>query len=230
MVSIIGSVPSSESNSTGASDSRHFTIETSVYDPSKTAPVYFSVVCFLENTKRWQKVKTPPSGAFLSVTAKLAGRTTDTNRLALRVLDLTYLPRPSSAIATPTPAATPTSKRSRWEGRAPASTPSKKPRTSRPVDGTTTPSNRNDTPPEPTQAGTNLPPTGDTAESLFVTPSPSTTVNHEDSSVDSIPPSSSDNGIRPHRSRHPPKKYAELDDFFFSMLLYDVESSLFPRD
>ncbi|KAF2184189.1 hypothetical protein K469DRAFT_689516 [Zopfia rhizophila CBS 207.26] len=109
------------------SELRHFTVETSVYDTSKAAPVQFSVVCFLENTNRWKKVKTPPSGTFLSVTAKVAGRTAGTNHLALRVLDLAYLPRPASAAATPTPTATPPSKRpSRWEGRAAPSTPLKR--------------------------------------------------------------------------------------------------------
>lgn len=117
-------------NSTDSSEARQFIVETSVYDASKTSPIQFSVVCFLENTKRWQKVKTPPSGAFLSVTAKLAGRTVDTNRLALRVLDLAYLPRPNSGAAMSTPTTTPPSKRSRWDGRAPSSTPSKKQRTS----------------------------------------------------------------------------------------------------
>ena len=43
--------------------------------------------------KYWPKVKTSPTEAFLSVTAKLASRTVDTNRLTLQVLNLTYLPR-----------------------------------------------------------------------------------------------------------------------------------------
>ncbi|KAF2175490.1 hypothetical protein K469DRAFT_535676, partial [Zopfia rhizophila CBS 207.26] len=92
MVTVIGSVLSRDDNSLDPSELRHFTVETSVYDTSKAAPVHFSVVCFLENTNRWKKVKTPPSGTFLSVTAKVAGRTAGTNHLALRVLDLAYLP------------------------------------------------------------------------------------------------------------------------------------------
>jgi len=56
---------------------RCFTIDTSVYDTSKAAPTQFSVACFLEDTKRWEKVKTPTPGFFLTVTAKLAGRTSD---------------------------------------------------------------------------------------------------------------------------------------------------------
>jgi len=119
-----------------------FIVETLVYDRSKTPPVQFSVVCFLANTKCWEKVKTPPSGAFLSVAAKLAGRTVDTNRLAVRVLGLAYLPRPNSGTAAPSPTTTPLSDRSRRDGRAP-STLSKRPRTSGPVDRIITPSNRN---------------------------------------------------------------------------------------
>jgi len=210
MVSIIGSVPSGESNAANPSEPRHFVVETSVYEASKAASITFSVVCFLENTKRWEKVKTPPPGAFLSVTAKLAGRTADTNCLALRILDLTYLPRPNSGTAMPTPTTTPPSKRSRWDGRAP-STPSKRHRTSKPVDESDTPSSKNTIPLEGTQAEPNLPPTGDAVESPFVTSSPSTAANHEESLVDSIPPLTSDNAARPHRSRHPPRKYAELD-------------------
>jgi len=204
MVSIIGSVPS---------EPRHFVVETSVYEASKAAPITFSVVCFLEDTKRWEKVKTPPPGAFLSVTAKLAGRTANTNRLALRIRNLAYLPRPNSGAAGPTPTTTPPSKRSRWDGRAPStpSTPSKRLRISKPVEESDTPSNKNTILLDGKQAEPNLPPTGDAVESPFVTSSPSTAANHEESSVDPIPPSSSDNAAQPHRSRHPPRKYAELD-------------------
>lgn len=92
MVTVIGSVPAASEDTDDPSEPRRFTIETSVYDASKASPVTFSVACFLENTKRWQKVKTPSTGALLSITAKVAGRTTDTNRLALRVLDLALPP------------------------------------------------------------------------------------------------------------------------------------------
>ncbi|KAM6508145.1 hypothetical protein FALCPG4_018032 [Fusarium falciforme] len=128
MVTIIGFVPSRNGDTPDVSGPRCFAVETSVYDTSKARQAAFSVACFLENTKRWQRVKIPPPGAFLSVTAKVAGRTTDTNQLALRVLDLAYLPRPAPVpTATPTPSSTPTSKRSaRWEGRATPSTPSKR--------------------------------------------------------------------------------------------------------
>ena len=197
MVTVIGSVRSGDDGCPEPSGPRHFTVETSVYDASKSAPVQFSVTCFLENTKRWQNVKTPPSGAFLAVTAKVAGRTADTNHLALRVLDLTYLPRPATTAAAPTPTATPPSKRSsRWEGRAGPSTPSKRPRFSEPAKEPANPSDRDTTLPETTHTGHDL---------------------YADLAADSAPPLSppqpltSESGARPHRSRHPPKKYADLD-------------------
>ncbi|KAH7110143.1 hypothetical protein EDB81DRAFT_849221 [Dactylonectria macrodidyma] len=99
IVTVIGSVPSPNDNTSDPSEPRRFTVETSVYDASKASPVPFSVACFFENTKRWQKVRTPSPGALLSITAKVAGRTTDTNHLALRVLDLAYLPRPAQEAA-----------------------------------------------------------------------------------------------------------------------------------
>ncbi|KAH7120197.1 hypothetical protein B0J13DRAFT_649681 [Dactylonectria estremocensis] len=83
MVTVIGSVPPPSDNTSDPSEPRRFTVETSVYDASKASPVPFSVACFFENTKRWQKVRTPSPGALLSITAKVAGRTTDTNQLAL---------------------------------------------------------------------------------------------------------------------------------------------------
>ncbi|KAM5359225.1 hypothetical protein ACJZ2D_014652 [Fusarium nematophilum] len=46
------SVPPTTDNADDPSEPRRFTIETSVYDASKSAPVTFSVACFLENTKR----------------------------------------------------------------------------------------------------------------------------------------------------------------------------------
>ena len=134
MITIIGSVRPTTS-SVEHPQPRCFTIDTSVYDASKAAPTQFSAVCFLEDTKRWEKVKTPTPGSFLTVTAKLAGRTSQTNLLPLRVLDLTYLPRPTSSASVPTPTSTPTSKRpGRWDGRIPPTTPSKKQRTSEPID------------------------------------------------------------------------------------------------
>jgi ribosomal protein L28 len=56
MVTVIGSVRSGDDGGPEHSGPRRFTVETSVYDASKSAPVQFSVTCFLENTKRWQNV------------------------------------------------------------------------------------------------------------------------------------------------------------------------------
>jgi hypothetical protein len=208
MVTIIGFVLSPNANSLDPSELRHFTVETSVYDTSKAAPVQFSVVCFLENTNRWKKVKTPPSGAFLSISAKVAGRTADTNHLALRVLDLAYLPRPASAVAAPTPTATPPSNRSsRWEGRAAPSTPSKKRRILEPADEAADLSEMDTTPPEPKQGGRDLH-TEHNTDSPSARLSPSTIADAGESSVPSL---TSDTAARPHRNRHLPKKYANLD-------------------
>jgi hypothetical protein len=198
MVTVIGSVRSGDDGRPAPEGPRHFTVETSVYDASKSAPVRFSVTCFLENTRRWQNVKTPPLGAFLAVTAKVAGRTADTNHLALRVLDLTYLPKLASATAAPTPTATPPSKRSsRWEGRAGPSTPSKRPRVTEPAKEPANPSDRDTTPPETAHTGHGLPHTELPTDSA--------------SPLNPAQPPTSDTGARPHRSRHPPKKYADME-------------------
>ncbi len=103
---------------------RRFTVDASIYDATKAAPAQFSVVCFLEDTKRWEKFRTPSAGAFLSITAKVAGRTADTNQLALRVLDFGYLPRSNFTAPTTATALTPPTKRAaRWDGRAPTTPP-----------------------------------------------------------------------------------------------------------
>ncbi|EJT68921.1 hypothetical protein GGTG_13513 [Gaeumannomyces tritici R3-111a-1] len=212
MVTVIGSVRASDDSCPEPSGPRHFTVETSVYDASKAAPVQFAVTCFLENTRRWQKVKTPPSGAFLSVTAKVAGRTAHTNRLALRVLDLTYLPRPPSAAPASTPTPTRSSKRStRWEGRAGPSTPSKRPRVSDPANEPANPSDSDATPPEIAQTGHDLPHTENSPDSASVPAPPPTAARPGDSPLSPARPLTSESGPRPHRSRHLPKKYADLE-------------------
>ncbi|KAL8325259.1 hypothetical protein RB597_008495 [Gaeumannomyces tritici] len=214
MVTVIGSVRTGDDGSPEPSGSRYFTVETSVYDTSRAAPVQFAVTCFLENTRRWQKVKTPPSGAFLSVTAKVAGRTAHTNRLALRVLDLTYLPRPPSAapVSTSTPTPTPPSKRSsRWEGRAGPSTPSKRPRVSDPANEPANPSDSDTTAPEIAQTGHDPLHTENSPGSASVPAPPPTAARPGDSLLSSVRPLTSESGPRPHRSRHLPKKYADLE-------------------
>ncbi|RSL77974.1 hypothetical protein CDV31_017293 [Fusarium ambrosium] len=79
IVTIIGSVLSNGGKTGDPSEPRRFTIETSVYNSLKSALVVFSVAYFLESMKRWHRVKMPMAGALLSITAKIAGRITDTN-------------------------------------------------------------------------------------------------------------------------------------------------------
>ena len=222
MVTIIGSVGNRSSDEPlDQFELRHFELQTSVYDSSKAAPVQFSVVCFFERGKRWQNVKIPPSGSYISVTAKIVGRTMETNCLALRVLDLAYLPRSGSIATTSDSPLTPTSKRSnRWDGRVDSSTPSKKMRKSEPDAGSADRSEESSTimadtaphtPPvvENDEAELQLPTTmaeilDETPTSRHGSPSPSP-VAPDGSSVSSIPSQLSDNGGRPHRNRHPPK-------------------------
>jgi hypothetical protein len=205
MVTVIDSVRSRNDDSPGVSETRQFTIDTSVCDASKAAPVHFSVACFLEDTKRWQRVKLPPPGALLSVTAKLAGRTADTNYLALRVLDLTYLLRPASAAAAPTPTDTPPSKRSgRWDGRAAPSTPSKRQRVLEPASEAVNPSDEATTRTEGTRGTPE-----DTIELTSVPASPSNTADPKESSLTSISSLTAASGTRPHRGRL--RKYTDTE-------------------
>ncbi|KAG7408687.1 hypothetical protein Forpe1208_v012353 [Fusarium oxysporum f. sp. rapae] len=211
MVTIIGFVPSRSDKTLDFSEDRCFAVETSVYDTSKAAPVAFSVTCFLETTKRWQKVKIPQSGAFISITAKVAGRTADTNQLALRVLDLAYLPRPAAVpTATPTPSSTPTSKRSdRWEGRATPFTPSKRRRGS--DSASLAESSYKNQLPQSTEGRSHVSISEDSPDSAANSPShslsPSTMANTGESNITLHPFPGSDRETRPHRNRHPPKKY-----------------------
>ena len=212
LVTLIGFVRSRHDGSPVQNILRHFTLETSVYDVSKAIPVEFSVACFLENTRRWQKVKLPPSGSFLSVTAKLVGRTAESNLLALRILDLAYLPRTSTTAASATSTTPPPSKRpNRWDGRA-ASSPAKRQRTIGPaLDATdSSPTAAQETVSTPSliaMDGTDPPVANATVESPSLHASPSTTAEPDASSLSSIPSLTSESGNRPHRSRQPPRKY-----------------------
>ncbi len=124
MVTVIGFIYIID-NSSKSSTSYHFTIEMSIYDVSKSVPVQFSMTCFLENIKCWQKVKTPLSGIFL---IKIVSYTADTNHLALQVLDLIYLLKPALAAAIPILTVIPLSIWSnRWKGWADLFTPFKRP-------------------------------------------------------------------------------------------------------
>ncbi|KAL8366926.1 hypothetical protein RB595_010565 [Gaeumannomyces hyphopodioides] len=207
MVTIIGSVSPCSDILPDPSEPRRFTLETSVYDTTKAAPVPFSVACFLQSTKRWEKIKIPPAGDLLSITAKVAGRTKDTNQLALRVLNLAYLPRPASAPVTPASTATPPSKRSaRWEGRAPPSTPSKRPRPLEPAGEAANPPGENPCSQNPTRRRLDPSHVEDITESSPIPSSPSTAVAPAESSFALIPSPDLDGDSRPHRNRYPPKR------------------------
>ncbi|KAH7146065.1 hypothetical protein EDB81DRAFT_869038 [Dactylonectria macrodidyma] len=173
IVTIIGSVPSPSDNTSNPSEPRRFTVETSVYDASKASPVPFS-----------QKVRTPSPRALLSITAKVASRTTNTNQLALR------------------------------EGRATPSTPSKRQRVSEGASDVAEPSYGNPTSQEVTRGRLHLPHTADSAKASPNPPSPLTIANIADAKESSItlaPSPSLDSGTRPHRSRHPPRKYTDRE-------------------
>ncbi|KAH7146660.1 hypothetical protein B0J13DRAFT_664142 [Dactylonectria estremocensis] len=173
-------------NTSDPSEPRRFTVETSMYDASKASPVPFFIAYFFKNTKRWQKVRTPSPRALLSITAKVAGRTTDTNQLALRVLDLAYMPRPAQApSATPTPTATP---------------PSKRQRVSEGASDVAEPSYGNPTSQEATGGRLHLLHIVDSVKASPNPPSPLTIADAEESSITLAPSSSSDSGIRLHRS------------------------------
>ncbi|KAF1807902.1 hypothetical protein P152DRAFT_517962 [Eremomyces bilateralis CBS 781.70] len=217
MVTVVGSVPSRNDHSLDTAHARYFMIETSVYDVSKSTSVPSTMACFFEDSKRWQKVKTPQAGSFLSLTAKVAGRTSDTNLLALRVLDLAFLPKPTSTGLTPTPITTPSSKRlDRWEGRPALSTPSKKPRLLDPAIEILTPS-------DSTPRGLDRPHTDRTTDSQPTPSSLSTTTQLDDSSNISNPPRSSDSGFRPRRNCRPSKKL-EVPVETKNSSLMDIES------
>jgi hypothetical protein len=202
-------------------DLRHFELQTSVYDTSKSAPIQFSVVCFFENGRRWQKVKIPSSGSYIGVTAKIVGRTTETNCLALRVLDLAYLPRSTdTTTSAPNLTPTPTSKRSnRWVGRVDSSTPTKKQKLeteAKPADSsednsTTMAQTTPHTPTGSEKDDLQLDATG--LEHLNDSPSPHHDLHYPEptdlglSSASSIPSQPSDSGSRPQRIRRRPKTF-----------------------
>ncbi len=134
MITVIGSVGHGNDETTEQFQCRYFELHTSVYDSPKTGHIDFTLNCYFGNGRRWAKVRLPPSGSFVAVTAKIAGRTASENRLAVRVLDMSYLPK-SSSVSTSTPTLTPGSSKKqidRWSRNAESSTPSKRIRHSSP--------------------------------------------------------------------------------------------------
>ena len=186
LVTIIGSVGTRSECSPDQHEPREFELKTSVYDASTAGVKEFSVVCFFEISKRWGKTIIPPSGTYISVTAKIVGRTIN-NHLALRVLDFAYLPRPTVTPSSQSGSSPLISKRSyRWGGRI--NTPSKKPRTS-------------DVKPSST-AVPHTPPTVDNDEADV-----QLTDHASPSSITADPDHISDSETRPRRHRRAPKVF-----------------------
>jgi hypothetical protein len=134
MITVIGFVGHGNDETTEQFQCRYFELHTSVYDSPKTGHTDFTLNCYFTNGRRWAKVRLPPSGSFVAVTAKIAGRTASDNRLAVRVLDMSYLPK-STSTSTSTPTLTPGSSKKqvdRWSRNAESSTPSKRIRRSSP--------------------------------------------------------------------------------------------------
>jgi hypothetical protein len=136
----------------------------------------------------------PNTGSYVSVTAKVVGRSTKENRLAVRVLDVSYIPRSFGApVSSPASPPSASSKR-RWGGRAEPTTPSKKTRYSAPkVDLTVSfevPSLRT----SPAQLST-----------ISQHPPASTPIDGDLSSTSTITSQISDGGRRPQRNSRPSK-------------------------
>ncbi|KAH6959975.1 hypothetical protein BKA56DRAFT_188863 [Ilyonectria sp. MPI-CAGE-AT-0026] len=129
------------------------------------------------------------------------------------------MPRPAQAPpATPTPTATPPSKRSaRWEGRATPSTPSKRQRVSEGASDVAEPSYGNPTSQEATEGRLHLPHTADNAKASPNPLSPLTIADADESSITLAPSPSLDGGTRPHRSRHPPPRNMPMESRQWSL-------------
>lgn len=106
---------------------RYFELRTSVYDPSKPEPITFSVNCYLAKGKRWENVNVPNTGSNMIITGKVAGRTATNNRLAVRVLDMSFLPRSLGPVLYSPSSHSSVKREDRWSGRVPSVTPSKRP-------------------------------------------------------------------------------------------------------
>jgi len=140
MVTVIGSVGYRNDKLADESSIRHFELQTSVYDPFNPKSAEFSIFCFFSNGRRWEKTPVPNAGSCISITAKVVGRVTTKNCLAVRILDMSYLSLPSTSSPTSTQP-TPAKRANRWSRRVDSTTPSKKIRTSIPEEDPITPSN-----------------------------------------------------------------------------------------
>ena len=106
MITVIDFIDHDNDESTEQFQCHYFELHTSVYDFPKTDHINFTLNCYFANDRQWAKVCLPLSESFVAVTAKIAGQTASDNRLAVRVLDMSYLPR-STSTSTSTPTLTP---------------------------------------------------------------------------------------------------------------------------
>jgi len=144
MVTVIGFVGYRNDKPANESGLRHFELQTTVYDPDNDDPsnpksTGFSIFCFFPHGNRWKNTAVPNAGSCVSITAKVMGRVTKKNCLAVRMLDLGYLSLPSTSSATLNQS-TPTKRANHWSQRADSATPSKKIRNSVPEEDPITPS------------------------------------------------------------------------------------------
>ena len=198
MVTIIGYIQSYNDGSLGISEPHCFIIETLAYNMSTSPAGHFSVACFLENTKCWQKVKIPLLGSLLSLTVKIAGQIIDINQLTLRVLNLAYLPKPVSApdILSST-SSTPLKRSGCWDGWAP-STPLKRPRISEPTHKFGSSSITKIILLETVDSIFNLMGPDNSAEALSITASLSISTDPRGTRLTSVSSLTSDTGTRPY--------------------------------
>ncbi|KAH7137815.1 hypothetical protein EDB81DRAFT_800946, partial [Dactylonectria macrodidyma] len=70
----------------------NFELTSSIYDTTKAEAIEFSITYYFRGRRR----------SFISIIAKVVGRTS-TNQLTIRILDLTYLPKPPSHNTPATP-------------------------------------------------------------------------------------------------------------------------------
>jgi hypothetical protein len=212
MLTVMGCVGYRNAEPIERSGLRHFELQTSVYDPSKTAPFNFSVMCYFSSGKRWENFKVPNTGLYVSVTAKVVGRSTKENRLAVRVLDISYTPRPFDTSVSPlasTPSTsskresrwggrvestTPSKRKSRWGGRVESTTPSKKTRYSAPEADLTVSSEVQSPRTPPGQLST-----------ISQHPPASSPIDGDLSSTSTITSQIFDGGRRPQRNSRPSK-------------------------
>ena len=73
MIMVIDSVDHDNNEITEQFQCCYFELHTLIYDSSKTGHIDFTLNCYFANGKQWAKVHLPPSGSFVTVTAKIVG-------------------------------------------------------------------------------------------------------------------------------------------------------------